>query len=128
MVDQDLDPTVKRAVADAVVERASNELKGLVRELASALEPFPRFLGLSTVQAIEVEPSGVGDSGRGCVVVCPDGELYELVLRMLPGAADVGAVDQVEEMKEPDLSPGDYVAYAHRAVGQMALLLEDRRG
>ena len=63
------DPSVKRAVSDAVMERAAVELKGRLRELASSLHPFPRFLSASDVQAVEVEPSGVPDPESGRIVV-----------------------------------------------------------
>ena len=119
-----IDPIVKRAVADGVVERASIEFNKLIRELAAALDPFPNFLGISTIQAVEVDPSGVADPEKGCVVVLPDGVLYELVLRMLPGPVDIGGVDQIEEMKE--LAPGDYVAYAYAAVRELACILDKR--
>ena len=121
-----IDPIVKRAVADGVVERASIELNKLIRELAAALDPFPNFLGISTIQAVEVDPSGVADPEKGCVVVLPDGVLYELVLRMLPGPVDIGGVDQIEEMKELELAPGDYVAYAYAAVRELACILDKR--
>lgn len=127
MPDSDMDPLVKRAVADAVVERASLELRKLLQELVSALDPFPSFMGISSIQAVEIEPSGVDQRDRGCVVICPDGELYELVLRLIPGPLDTGVVDQVEEMKQLGLAPGDYVANAHAAVRQLADLLEERR-
>ena len=124
---QDVDPLVKRAVADAVVERASSELRPLMRELAGALDPFPRFMGIESIQALEVEPSGVVSSDRGCIIVCTDGELRELQLRIVPGDMDGGGVDQSEEMRDIDLSPGDFVAYAHLAVMQMASIIENRR-
>ena len=124
---QDVDPLVKRAVADAVVERASSELQKLMQELAGALDPFPRFMGIESVQALEVEPSGIVSSDRGCVVVCPDGELRELLLRILPGDMDGGGIDQTDEIRDLDLSPGDFVAYAHLAVRQMASIIEERQ-
>ena len=127
MSTQSIDPIVQRAIAGGVVERASTELKKLIRELVAALDPFPNFLGISTIQAVEVDPSGAADPERGCVVVRPDGVLYELVLRMLPGPADVGGVEQAEEMKELDLSPGDYVAYAYAAVQELTRILEERQ-
>ncbi len=127
MQNSDLDPLVKRAVADAVLERASMELNKLLQELAAALDPFPNFLGLESIMAIEVEPSGVADPEKGCVVVCPDGELRELVLRMVPGPIDIGGVDQIEEMKELELAVGDYVAYAYAAIVELTRLLEEKR-
>ena len=127
MQNSELDPLVKRAVADAVLERASMELNKLLQELAAALDPFPNFLGLESIMAIEVEPSGVADPEKGCVVVCPDGELRELVLRMVPGPIDIGGVDQIEEMKELELAAGDYVAYAYAAIVELTRLLEEKR-
>ena len=128
MPDLDMDPLVKRAIADAVVERASSELKSLLHELASALDPFPGFMDIDSIQAVEIEPAGVDRRAHGCVVVCPDGELYELVLRLIPGPVNAGGVDHVEEMKPLDLPPGDYVAYAHAAARTLAGILEDQRG
>jgi hypothetical protein len=83
-------------------------------------------MGTSSIQALEVDPAGVADPERGCVVVCPDGKLRELVLRMIPGPFDTGGVDQSEEFKELDLAPGDYVAYAYAAVVELARILEER--
>ena len=124
----DVDPIVKRAVANGVLERASVELDRLLVELASSLDPFPAFEGLSTIQAVEVDPSGVADPERGCIVICPDGVLRELVLRLIPGPFDVGGVDQAEEFRELELSPGDYVAYAYAAVLELTRILEETRG
>ena len=126
MTQADFDPIVKRAVADAVVERASQELHKILTEMVQAVAPFPLLMGLATVQAVEVEPSGVRDPEKGCVVVCPDGELYELILRLIAGPEDVGGIDQVEEMKQLELSDGDYVAYAHAAVGELARIMLER--
>jgi len=126
MVSDNIDPIVKRAVADGVLRRASTELDKLLIELSSALDPFPAFMGTSSIQALEVDPAGVADPERGCVVVCPDGKLRELVLRMIPGPFDTGGVDQSEEFKELDLAPGDYVAYAYAAVVELARILEER--
>ena len=127
MLSDDVDPIVKRATADGVLQRAARELDKLLVELAAALDPFPAFMGTSSIQALEVDPAGVANPERGCVVVCPDGMLRELVLRMIPGPFDVGGVDQNEEFKELDMPPGDYVAYAHAAVVELARILEERQ-
>ncbi len=123
-------PLTKRA-ADAALERASVdasdaslELRSLLAEIAAALEPFPNFMGLSSVQAVEVEPPGGANPQNGCVVACPDGELRELVLRMIPAPFDMGGVEQTDEMAELDLPPGEFVAYAHAAVLALLNLLE----
>lgn len=124
-------PLAKRAAADAVLERASLdvsdaalELRSLLAEIAEALDPFPNFMGLSSVQAVEVEPPGGTNPQNGCVVVCPDGELRELVLRMIPAPFDMGGVEQTDEMAELNLPPGEFAAYAHAAVLELLKLLE----
>lgn len=127
MNDAQVDPLIKRAIADAVMQRASVELNKLLVELAAALDPFPNFMGVSTIQAVEVEPSGVSNPDNGCVVVCPDGELRELVLRMIPGPFDMGGVEQTDEMAELDVPAGEYVAYAYAAVEELLKLLEERQ-
>ena len=127
MNDAQVDPLVKRAIADAVMQRASIELNKLLVELADALDPFPNFMGVSTIQAVEVEPSGVSHPDNGCVVVCPDGELRELVLRMIPGPFDMGGVEQTDEMAELEVPTGEYVAYAYAAVEELLKLLEERQ-
>ena len=127
MPDSHIDPLAKCAAADAVLERVSTGLGALLQELAAALDPFPLFLGMNSIQAVEVEPAGLTGGDQGCVVVCPDGELYELVLRMVPGPIDVGGVDQVDELKKLDLSPGDYAVYASAAVQKLAGMLEEQR-
>ena len=127
MNDAQVDPMIKRAIADAVMQRASIELNKLLVELAAALDPFPNFMGVSAIQAVEVEPSGNSNPDNGCVVVCPDGELRELVLRMIPGPFDMGGVEQTEEMAELDVPAGEYVAYAYAAVEELLKLLEERQ-
>ncbi len=127
MSDAQVDPLIKRAVADAVMQRASIELNKLLVELAAALDPFPNFMGVSTIQAIEVEPTGVSSPDSGCVVVCPDGELRELILRMIPGPFDMGGVEQTDEMAELEVPAGEYVAYAYAAVEELLKLLEERQ-
>lgn len=129
--DLDLNPLAKRAAADAALERASIDasdtslkLRSLLAEIAAALDPFPNFMGLSSVQAVEVEPPGGANPQNGCVVVCPDGELRELVLRMIPAPFDMGGVEQTDEMAELDLPPAEFIAYAHTAVLALLKLLE----
>ena len=123
----EFDPLVKQAVADAVLQRAAGELSTLLKELTAAVSPFPNFMELTSIEAIEVEPFKGANPENGCIVVCPDGELRELVLRMIPGPFDMGGVEQTDEMREVELSPGEYVAYAYAAVQQLTQLIEERR-
>ena len=83
-------------------------------------------MGVGSIKTVEVEPSGVSSVDRGCVAVCPDGELYELVLHVVPDLLDLEGVDPVEEMSALDVSPADYIAYAYAAVKERARILEER--
>ena len=107
-------------------DRTEAELRREIRRLTQALVPFPKFLGLSSVQAIEVEPVADVFSDIGCVVVCPDGELRELVLRLIPGPIDFGGVEQNEEMKELELDGADYIKYARAAVIELRRIVTER--
>ena len=127
MQNNEVDPLIKRAVADAVLERATVELRKLLQELAASLDPFPRFMDVTSIEAVEVDAHGASNPDKGCIVVCPDGELRELVLRMIPGPFDSGGVEQIEEMNEPDMTSGEYVAYAHAAVHELSRILEERQ-
>ena len=99
--------------------------------MATQLRPFPPFLGMAALQAIELElppESGVQPPPElGCVVVLPDGEIAELDLKMIPGPYGPADVDQVEQFTELDLPPEQYIAYATVA---LQLLQEEvkRRG
>lgn len=119
------DPRRASNLAEAAVERAAQELRQVLVALATSLDPFPGFQGLKTLLAVEVDLGGVEDPGRGCVVVGPDGLLYELVLHTIHGALEDGEADQVEELRELDLAPHEYVQYAYRAIQQ---LVEIKRG
>ena len=122
-----IDPLVKRAVADAIMRRASIELSKLLVELAAALDPFPNFAGIASMQAVEVDPPAAANPQNGCVVVCADGELRELALRMIPGPFDIGGVEQTSEMTDLDLPPGERVAYAYAAALELIRILEERQ-
>ena len=110
--------------SDASPEEHSREtaerLRAAVAELASQLRPFPSFLGMTTLQAIELElPPGSGfrpPPELGCVVVLAGGEISELDIRMIPGPDGPADIDQVERFTELDLPPEQYIAYATEAV------------
>ena len=109
----------------------AERLRVVVAGLATQLRPFPPFLGMSTLQAIELElPPGSGfqpPPELGCVVVLPDGEISELDLKNIPGPYGPADVDQVEQFTELDLPSEQYIDYATVAV---RLLQEEmkRRG
>jgi len=123
------DALARKAEADAIVERAAQGLRRLLQEAVARLDPFPPFPGAYFTLAIEAEPDAASHADRGCVVVGPDGELYELTMGLeLPPLPDEPA-DPVsmrkEEMKKLELHPRDYVVYAYNALTRvMEILLE----
>ena len=123
----DIDSRINRATSSSDIESASNALRTLLQELAEALAPFPNFMEISTIQAVEIEPEEDVNPDLGCVVVCPDGEIRELIIRLIPGSIDFGGTDQTEEMQEIEFSPKDYFTYAHSAALQLAKIHEERR-
>ena len=75
----------------------ADTVRAQLREVVARVQPFPTFLGRNWLEAVEVE-GGPVDVDRGCVVVCPDGELYELALRLIPGAEVVSDPNPTEEL------------------------------
>ena len=84
-------------------------------------------MGMSTLQAIELEPPPDSRSEWGCVVVLPDGEICELELELIPGPAGPAEVDQVDRYRPLELSTVDYIHFAASALRLMGLELS-RRG
>jgi len=134
MTSERFDPLAQKAQADALVEQAALRLRGLLREAVSHLDPFPPFPGAFFTYAIEVEPAVATHGERGCVVVCSDGELYELVMGMgLPPfpdeSADPVSVRKEELKKLDDLHPRDYLVYAYNALTRVVeILMEQQEG
>jgi len=133
MDDTRFDPLAQKAKADAAVERTAQTLRQLLVEAVARLDPFPPFPGAFFTTAIEAEPDAASHADRGCVVVGPDGELYELTmgLELPPGPGE--PADPVsmrkEEMKPLELHPRDYVVYAYNALTRVVeILLEQREG
>ena len=85
----------KKDPVDATLDEAVHMLYAILKRLAASLDPFPPFIGMTSIQAVEVELQDHQASDRGCVVVCPDGELYELHLNVIPGPTGAAEADQV---------------------------------
>ncbi len=120
----------RKAQADAALERTVLELRQLLQETAAQLRPFPPFPGAFFTNAIEVEAEAAESNERGCVVVCEDGELYELKMTIdfSEDAQDpVSARDETLKKLE-DLHPRDYIALAHEALTRMTEQLMERGG
>jgi hypothetical protein len=115
------DPLLRKAQADVVLERTALQLRELLKEACAALDPFPPFPNAFFTNAVECESDAAGDPGRGCVVVCEDGELYELEFGIDHDSVELtGSWDPVtaraETKKKLDLHPRDYIVYAYNGL------------
>ena len=109
------------------LERAAGRLRELLTELASRLRPFPAFLNLTSVQAIELDPPLRPPADRGCVVVLPGGEICEMDLTAVPGIQGIRDIDQIEEFRELEVPAEEYILYAATAIRALSQELR-RRG
>ena len=100
--------------------RASAGLEDIVVELCRQLQPFPAFLGMTTIQAIELDPIPAPLPDLGCVVITPDGTIAELDVTAIPGVVGVLEVDQVEEFRPLDLPVPARLIYLTEAVRVLA--------
>ena len=108
--------------------QASAGLEAIVAELCGRLQPFPAFLGMTTIQAIELDPSPAPSLDLGCVVVTPDGTIAELSVTAIPGVVGVLEVDQVEEFRPLDLPVEARLTYLTEAVRVLAAEIVRRDG
>ena len=108
--------------------QASAGLEAIVADLCGRLQPFPAFLGMTTIQAIELDPTPPPLSGLGCVVVTPDGVIAELDVTAIPGVVGVLEVDQVEEFRPLDLPVSARLIYLIEAVRVLAAEIARREG
>ena len=112
--------------AEATLASAVARLEAIVADLCRQLEPFPAFLGMVTIQAIELEPAPAPRQDLGCVVVTPDGTIAELDIAAIPGVVGVLEVDQVEEFRQPDLTIDEYLVYLTEAIRALFVELSRR--
>ena len=125
------DPLEYKSEADAALDRLALRLRELLQEAAGRLDPFPPFPGAFFSYGIEIDAPAVDSPERGCVVLAPDGELYELVMGQDITALALNDTDPVslrqEEMKRlEDLHPRDYIVYAYGALTKVVELLLER--
>ena len=112
---------------DALVEEAAGQLRKVLGDLAARLRPFPAFMNMVSLQAVELEPMPGTPENQGCVVVSPDGQICQLDLKVMPGLEGVTEFDSVEEFTELELAPVDYITYAAAAIRLLYQELQ-RRG
>ena len=101
-------------------------LETIVSDLCRQLDPFPAFLGMTTIQAVELEPTPAPNADLGCVVVTPDGTIAELDIAAIPGVVGVLEVDQVEEFRPLELPNEEYLAYLEEAARVLSAELKRR--
>jgi len=126
------DPLEYKAEADAALDRLAQRLRRLLQEAAGQLHPFPPFPGAFFTHGIEIEAPGVDSPERGCVVLAPDGELYELEMGQDMTALALDQTDPVALRDETpkkleDLHPRDYIVYAYSALTRVVELLLERQ-
>ena len=119
-----MDPSKFRSETDSVLEGCARNLELVSEKVANSLSVFPGFLNMETVQAIEIEPF-IDGPDRGCVVICPDGHLYEFVLEILSGPESVGGYQHSDNLKELDLSNIEKIVYLERGI-ELMLCLDDK--
>ena len=127
MASMDADSREQHATLDSLVEQVAASLRGLLGEVATRLRPFPAFLNMVSLQAVELDPILGTSTERGCVVVLPGGEICELDLKVIPGIEGIGEADQVEEVRESELPPEKYMVYAACVVRLLSQELRRRR-
>ena len=125
------DPLEYKHEADAVLERTAERLRRVLQEASARLDPFPPFPGAFFSFGIEIDAPGAAHHDLGCVVLAPDGELYELRMGQELPLLDLEMADPValrkEELKPLELHPRDYVIYAYHAIVKVTELLLEQR-
>jgi hypothetical protein len=124
------DPMVRKALADRAIEEAVVRLEGLLKEAVADLDPFPSYPGAFFTLGIEADIAAAGPPGLGCVIVQPDGELYEL--RMGVDMDNIDSPDPVamreeKTVKLDDLHPLDRLLYLAAALNAVTEVLMEQR-
>ena len=114
--------------AESVLHDAAARLKELLAALAQSLRPFPAFLNMDSLQAVELEPPLAPTTDHGCVVVLPEGEICEMDLSLMPGIQGIMDIDQVERFTELELPDDEYIVYAATAIRRLSQELRRRGG
>jgi len=103
-------------LANSSLEKTKETLQEILKELALQTRPFPGFLNMKTIQAIEIPVPETYSNKYGCVVVLPDGEINEIILKTIPAPESLGEVDQTEEYVEVDMPVIDTIIYLYNAI------------
>ena len=103
------------------------EREKLLIELAAALKPFPGFLGMDSIHAIELDPD-IRFPDRGCLVVTDEGLIKELSLDLIPGPTFLGGVDSKETFREVDIEGQEKDFYLGMAIQILMNLVKEKSG
>lgn len=122
MADRETEILAKKAQAKAVLERAAAQLKAILQDTAKELDPFPYFLDSDSVLGLEAEPPR---TDLGCVIVCPDAELYEYTFT-ISASGYYPDFSRQEQLKKLDLPPHEYIHYAYTAIGALVDTLQEK--
>lgn len=106
--------------AEEILSEAAARLAELLREAAARLKPFPRFPG-AEFETLEVPIPPNARPDLGCVVLAPDGRLYEYEINLV---GDSFSPERVENLKPLDLTPAEFILYAYMALVAVARALE----
>ncbi|MEX2236592.1 MAG: hypothetical protein WEB00_03535 [Dehalococcoidia bacterium] len=123
------DPMARKAEADRVVDDAVFRLQELLKEAVAGVDPFPSFPGAFFTFGVEVDVGPGAPPNLGCVIVQPDGELYELKMGVDLDNIDVGdpvAMRKEEVKKLDELHPLDRLIYLSTAISVVTELLLDQ--
>ena len=103
------------------------ERENLLIELATFLNPFPGFLGMDSIQAVELDP-GKRFPDRGCLVVTDEGLIKELSLDLIPGPTFLGGVDSKETFKDVYIEGEEKEFYLGSAIQILMDLIKEKSG
>lgn len=124
------DPMARKAEADRTIDDAIFKLEALLKEAVSELNPFPSYPGAFFTFGVEADIGPAGPPDVGCVIVQPDGELYELKMGVDLDNIDVGdpvAMRKEEVRKLDDLHPLDRLLYLTSAISAVTEVLLEQR-
>ena len=103
-------------LANSSLEKSKESLQEILKQLAIQIRPFPGFLNMNTIQAIEIPVPKEFSDKYGCVVVLPNGDINEIILKTIPAPESLGEIDQTEEYVELDMPLIDSIIYCYSAI------------
>jgi hypothetical protein len=120
----------RKAEADRAIDDAIFKLEALLKEAVADLDPFPSFPGAFFTLGIEADIGPAASADLGCVIVQPDGELYELKMGVDLDNLDSGdpvAMREEKTRKLDDLHPLDRVLYLSSALAAVTEVLMEQK-